>query len=322
MTVFPDYAALPRPDETGLPLSWGVWGPDDELGTLNHITPETVRTAAVQIRRGLRFNLDLPLHLPLGATAPGAHRRRAAPVATMITEDGPGRLSRDDRLDGFWLQASSQWDGLTHIGDPRHGFYNGVRPEQVTHGEASRNGIDKVAQFGLAGRGVLVDIPRFRAATGRPWSVMGQQVVSAVELAACLAHQGVTPLPGDILLVRLGWVRALFDAPDMAASDALFRPRDYSGLSGGEDMWAWLWDQRVAAVAADSPTVEVWPMQEGRPSLHLAIARLGMTIGEMFDFEALAEDSARTGDYCAFMTSSPLNLRGGVGSPPNAMAIR
>ena len=97
--------------------------------------------------------------------------------------------------------------------------------------------------------------------------------------------------PGDILLVRLGWVRALLDASGPAA-DTLFRPRTYSGLSGGEDMWQFLWDHRIAAVAANSVTVEVWPIQDD--SLHLAIARLGLTIGEMFDFEALAEDCAAT----------------------------
>ncbi|MEJ0068842.1 MAG: cyclase family protein [Pseudomonadota bacterium] len=321
MTGFRDYAALDRPDATGLPLAWGIWGPDDELGTLNNITPETVRASAAQIRRGVRFSLDLPLHLPFGKTLPGAHRRRAAPTPTLFVEDGPERLGRDDKLDGFWLQGSSQWDSLTHIGDPRHGFYNGVRPEQVTHGEGSRNGIDKVARFGLAGRGVLVDVPRYCAAIGRTWSPMGQLLFSAADLAACLDHQGVVVQPGDILLVRLGWVRALLDASGPAA-DTLFRPRNYSGLSGGEDMWQFLWDQRIAAVAADSVTVEVWPMQDGKPSLHLAIARLGLTIGEMFDFEALAEDCAATHDYCSFVTSSPLNLRGGVGSPPNAMAIR
>ncbi len=151
---------------------------------------------------------------------------------------------------------------------------------------------------------------------------MGQMVISADDLAACLAFQKVATEPGDILLVRLGWVRALYDAADAMACDALFRPRNYSGLSGAEDMWEFLWDHGIAAVASDSVTVEVWPMAENGPSLHLAIARLGLTIGEMFDFEALADDCAATKDYCAFVTSSPLNLRGGVGSPPNAMAIR
>ncbi len=87
-------------------------------------------------------------------------------------------------------------------------------------------------------------------------------------------------------------------------------------------MWAFLWDHRVAAVATDTVTVEVWPPQQDRASLHLAIARLGLTIGEMFTLAALGEDCARDGRYTTFFTSSPLNIRGGVGSPPNAMAIK
>jgi hypothetical protein len=64
------------------------------------------------------------------------------------------------------------------------------------------------------------------------------------------------------------------------------------------------------------------PFPEGQPTLHLAIARLGITLGEMFDLEALAEDCAADGCYAMQFVSSPLNLRGGVGSPPNAMAIK
>lgn len=87
-------------------------------------------------------------------------------------------------------------------------------------------------------------------------------------------------------------------------------------------MWEFLWDHRLAGVAADSVTAEVWPLSEGQCSLHLAIARMGLVLGEMFDLDALAEDAATTGGYEYFVVSSPLNVRGGVGSPANAMAIR
>jgi kynurenine formamidase len=179
-----------------------------------------------------------------------------------------------------------------------------------------------VAEFGLVSRGILADIPRFSARRGRPWDIMAQQVVTAEDLAECLEDQRVRLEPGDVLMVRLGWVAAFRAAADLEARDALLRPWKFSGLSGEEDMWAFLWDQRVAALATDSVTVEVWPIPKGRPSLHLAIARLGLTIGELFDFEALAEDCARDGEHRCFFMSKPLNLRGGVGSPPNAIAIK
>ena len=322
MAEYPRYADLLRPDDTGLPLSWGIWGDDDQLGTLNHITPETTVAAARCVERGVRFNLDLPLHLPYALLAEGKLMNRGAPEHTLEKLDFRTLYVHDDKLDGLYLQGSTQWDGLTHMGDPRHGFYNGVSAEQVTQREGTRNGIEHLAEFGVVSRGVLADIPRYYARKGRDWDIMAQQVVTAEDLAACLADQQSELEPGDVLMLRLGWVEAFRGAPDMEARDALLRPWKFSGLSGQEDMWEFLWDRRVAALASDSVTVEVWPIEPPRPSLHLSIARLGLTIGEMFDFEALAADCSEQGDYLAMFTSSPLNLRGGVGSPPNAMAIR
>jgi hypothetical protein len=67
--------------------------------------------------------------------------------------------------------------------------------------------------------------------------------------------------------------------------------------------------------------VEAFPISGERPSLHIAIARLGLNLGEMFDLEALTGHCLATGAFECFFTSMPLNLRGGVGSPPNATAI-
>jgi kynurenine formamidase len=322
MTAYPRFADLPRPDESTLPLAWGVWGPEDQLGTLNHISDATVRNAARLIERGTRFNLDLPLHVPYGLCSPGGHRRRTEPAHTiLVTKATGGMLGRDDKLDSFWLQGSSQWDGLTHIGDPRHGFYNGVQPEQITGKDGTRNGIENMAAFGIAGRAVLADFAQYCAKIGRAWQTNAQQVISADDLDACLRDAGIAVQPGDIVLVRTGWLRDYLSA-DRAGRDAVTREWKFSGLSGGPDMWEWIWDRRIAALAGDVPTAEVWPLYEGKPSLHLAIPRLGLTLGELFDLESLAEDCAQDGRYACFFTSSPLNLRGGVGSPPNAIAIK
>lgn len=322
MDAYPRFADLPRPDETGLPLAWGVWGPEDALGTLNHLTDARVQAAAAEIRHGRRFNLDLPLHVPYGLCNPGGHRWRKDPVHKIVSIQVPGGLpGHDDKLDGFFLQGSSQWDGLMHIGDPRHGFYNGVQAGQSSGDEGPRNGIEHMAACGIAGRAVLADLPRHFAQTGRAWDPNAQHGVSADDLAACLTAAGAVVQPGDIVLVRTGWLAHYLGASREARDDILSR-RTFSGLAGDAGMWAWLWDQRVAAVASDMPTTEVWPLAEGRPSLHLAIARLGLTVGELFDLEALAADCARDGRASCFLTSSPLNLRGGVGSPPNAIAIK
>ena len=87
-------------------------------------------------------------------------------------------------------------------------------------------------------------------------------------------------------------------------------------------MWEFLWDSRVAAAASDSATLELFPLQAGRPSLHLAIARLGLNIGEFFDLAALCDACAADGRWTVFFTSCPLYVIGGVGSPANAIAIK
>ncbi len=275
----PTFAELNRPDATGLPLAWGVWGEADEVGTLNNIAPGTTAAAAGLVRRGVRFNLNLPLHTPLGEIGPAAHALRKAPVPTLFKRKVSGLEVRDDKIDDLYLQASTQWDGLSHIGDPLHGFYNGVQDAQITQGEGTRLGIEHYVRLGIATRGVLVDLPRFYGARGDNWSPMGSQVAPARDVASAITAAGLRLRPGDVLLVRTGWVTAFRDAPDPETRDRLFRGRDYSGLSGGTDMWEFLWDSGVAAVASDSVTVEAWPLREGAPSLHLAIARLGLVLG-------------------------------------------
>lgn len=322
MVEFPSYKSLPRPDASGLPLAWGIWGPDDEIGTLNHLTPDVVKRSMSLVQRGERFNLNLPLHIPFGVMSRGVHRTRVPFTPTMFTYNDGERLARDDKLNDFFLQGSTQWDGLTHIGDPVHGFYNGVTADQVTHEAGSRNGIDKVAAKGIVGRAVLVDLCRYFESIGRPWRPLGQDVASAADLEACLSWQNTTLERGDILLVRMGWVREFLSTATQEGRDLLFKPLTYSGLSGEEDMWEFIWDNRLSAVASDTVALELFPLRKGRPSLHLAIPRMGITIGELFDLEALAEDSAVTGNFTALFMSAPLNMRGGVGSPANALALR
>lgn len=305
-----------------MPLAWGTWGADDQLGMLNNLEPQHVADAARLVTAGLRFNLNLPLHLPLDAIGNARHDLRRPPQQTLFKSQYAGLVVRDDKIDGFYPQASTQWDGLTHIADPLHGFYNGVQDDEVTQQAGTRNGVEHFVQFGIATRAVLVDLPRFFQDTGRAWQPTGSQVASAADVQACLQRQGSPLQPGDLLLVRTGWLQAFRAAKSDEARGKLFSSRDYSGISGQLDMWEFLWDQRVIGVASDTVTVEAWPLQAQQPSLHRAIARMGLLLGEMFDLEALAEDAERHRRHTYFFVSAPLNLRGGVGSPANAMALR
>src|SRR5690348_16036748 len=138
----PTYAELPIVDDAPPKSAWGVFGRDDQLGTLNFVTPERRLAASRAVRRGAVFNLDLPLHLP----RPPMIAMRTAYRRTNIRF--PANRGRDDVLDNFYLQCSSQWDSLKHIRHPEYGFYNWTADERADDEEDGRLGIDNFARHG------------------------------------------------------------------------------------------------------------------------------------------------------------------------------
>ena len=311
----PSYAELSEREDAPRGSAWGVFGADDQLGTVNFLTPERVAAAARLVRKGAVFPLDLPLHLP----DPPLFDRGRYQQRIIRFEQGMGH---DDYLDNFYLQASSQWDSLSHVGHPRHGLYNGVQPDAVTGEEGSKNGIDAWANRGIVGRGVLLDVARHLEAQGDPIDPMSSRAIKPSELDATASAHGVALEPGDVLLVRTGWTRGYL-AADQSAREGIAQDLRSPGLEGSIEMAGWLWDHRIAAVASDCPALEPWPWDLSVGVLHVrALCYLGLPFGELWDLESLADDCAGDGEYAFLLTSAPLHLRGGVGSPPNALAIK
>lgn len=330
--ALPRYHELPIAD--GLPpgSSWGVWGPDDELGTLNLLGDAATLEAVRSVRRGAVFPLQLPLHEPrpgiVWRTEPVhkilhvGHEARDEP-----TEGGDdptsGYHDRDDYLDGLWLQGSTQWDGLTHLRHPEHGNYNGVPDEDIHGGPGTRLGVDRWAQRGIVGRGVLLDVAGHLEAVGDPIDLRTARQISPAELDAALAAQGTELRDGDVVLLHTGWLAHLMALP-VEERRPLLDPRTQAvpGLEVSEATCAWLWDHRVAAITADNVGVEACG-----PGLRFALhphllALLGMPLGEYWWLHDLAADCRSTGSYESLLVSVPLHLRGGVGSPAQAVAIR
>lgn len=326
MAELPAYDALPVRPDAPPGSSWGVWGEGDVLGCLNLLTPDRVVRAASLVKTGRVFALNLDATLP----SPPLFGRAAF---THEVTGRPGGFSHDDLLHNWNTQSSSQWDGFRHVGNPTHGHYGGVADED--------HGIDHWVGR-IVGRAVLADVGRWREAQGRPLRCDASDPITPEDVHGCLGDQGTTVEPGDILLLRTGWLtwyRGLDDAQRqaVAAPDGLAAP----GLVPGERTARLLWDLHVAAVAADNPALEVWPpgaleddpdwraTATADPSrwpeifVHTALLPLlGIPIGELFDLDALAEDCAATGTYESFFTSAPLNIPHGVATPPNALAIR
>lgn len=313
----PTFDELPIHPDYPRHSAWGVFGQDDQIGTLNLLTPERVAEAARLARLGQVFPMNWELELPNPplfnrSALRHSHNRRRKNVF-------------DDVYDNFNTQSSSQWDGLTHYGHRLHGFYNGVSEEQITGAAGTRNGIEHWARRGIAGRGVLIDFERYAARHGVDYSPGERFGVNAEQLQEAADFQGVEFQTGDILLIRTGWIRWYGDLSAgqrtrLAEPGAL----QIAGLEQSEDSLRFLWDNHFAAVASDNPCVEAYPPADPEEGLmHGVIIGLwGMPIGEMFTLDALAAACAADRRYECFFTSAPLNKLGGVASPPNALAIR
>jgi kynurenine formamidase len=95
------------------------------------------------------------------------------------------------------------------------------------------------------------------------------------------------------------------------------------GLDAHRETAAWLWDHRIAAIAADNPAVEAQKVDAAVGFQHRRlIPLLGMALGEFWFLDDLASDCAEDGVYEFMLVAAPLNIPGGVGSPANAYAIK
>jgi len=303
-----------RPELPGLDLrhAWDVWGRDDVLGSINLVTPERVAAAAAGVRTGELISLDLPLNVPdppLYGREPYVHHVKKL-----------NRHEMDDRLDNFHPQGSTQWDALNHVRCREHGYWGG-RLQDPTDGPNGL-GIHHWAAHGIAGRGVLIDVARWFAATDPGYDALHPRAVTVAELQATLESQGVTLQPGDIWCVRTGWVPA-YGRLDADARAAYAEAPHFVGLRADEAMARFVWDNHAAALLCDNPAVEVQPGDPAVGSLHRRLLpTLGTALGEMFDFERLSAACAADGRSTFFFVANPIHVPGGLGSPGNATAIR
>ena len=316
MTELPSYDELP-PAPDGGRSGWGVFGPGDNVGLFNLLTPERLVAAARLVRTGAIF----PLNAPLDAFSPPILSSRGIPRHRIVHE--PGAIAFDDVYDNFYPQGSSQWDSLGHIGYAPNTFYNGATEDDVASGR--RNTMEHWARRGLAGRAVVLDMVRTMAESGRPYDPGTSRAFSVEDVELARVRAGLEYVPGDIVLLHTGFA-AWFKAQSAAARAALARDVSTPGLASGEEMCRYLWDSHVSAVASDTFAVEVAPFDRaGHPTgfLHrMLIGQFGMGLGELFWTEDLAADCAEDGVYEVFFASAPMNAPGAIGSPANALAIK
>jgi kynurenine formamidase len=304
--------------------NWGKWGPNDEIGTLNHTRAEDIVAAAQLVRKGkvISLALNFDQHGPQGAKSKYPALGRINPVHVMLRTgtdaysgvlDHRGIRAADDMV-VMPLQCGTQWDGLGHIFYENY-MWNGYDCREVTSFGAQKCGIEKTKDR-MVGRGVFLDVAR---ALGKDALDDGYAITSA-DLDKTAAAHGVQVRRGDYVIVRTGQMEA-----KLAAGS-------WDGYPGGDapgfsfETLEWIRSREIAAIASDTWGCEVRP-NESEPGINqpwhwITIPIMGLTMGEIFYLAELSKDCAADKVYEFLFVAPAIPITGAVGSPTNPLAIK
>lgn len=285
--------------------NWGRWGEDDELGTLNLITPETRREAAGLVRGGVTVSLAHDALTEQTPFNPNPYEHSMA----LHGRAGSAPWAVDTIGVTFHGYAHSHLDAVCHM------FHDGKMYNAFSRQEVGEAGCEKLAitaaKDGIFTRGILVDLPRLK---GVPWLEPGTPIYPE-DLDAWEQKAGVRVGSGDVLLVRTGrWARWREEGPWAIAEKS-------AGLHASSARW--LRERGVAALGSDVAS-DVFPSGvegETHPVHLLAIVVMGMPIFDNLDLEALSHAAAERERWSFLFTAAPLRIPGGTGSPLNPLAV-
>ena len=290
--------------------NWNRWGPDDELGTLNHITPDARRAAAALVREGLTVSCAWDIK-----TTPRADQLFGTPQRYMLATGrdplalGRGGTAVEVTSFAFHGVTITHLDGLSHMfWDGR--MYNGRPAGLVTAAGGAGHHAVTAFRDGIVTRGVLMDVP---ALDGRPWLDEGEGVFPE-HLEAAEARQGVRVRAGDAVLLRTGKGRRLREEAERP-------PRSAGGWHAAS--LPWLHEREAAVIGADTAQEAGGPGYDAVPMpVHLiGVTAMGLPLIDNCDLEALAETCERLGRWEFLFCVQPLPMQGGTGGAVNPVAV-
>jgi kynurenine formamidase len=279
--------------------NWGRWGPEDQLGSVNLITPAKRKQAVALVKTGETVSL--------------AHN-----LLTEKAEDNASpfehTMLRGNNMDHYAISyhgyAHSHIDALCHI-LYKDQTYNGyARADVNTDKGCTKLGIQNL-KAGIVTRGVLVDIPRLRNV---PYLEPGTAIY-VEDLEAWEKKSGVKIGPGDAVLLRTGrWARREKLGPWNVGQSA-------AGLHAS--VAPWIKARGVSLLGSDAAEDVTPSMVEGvaLPIHTLMITALGVNLLDNQDLETLGETAARLNRWEFMLTINPMPVTGGTGFPLNAIAM-
>ena len=292
--------------------NWGRWGSDDERGTLNYLTPEHVRVGAALVKSGRTVSLSLPINTVAGPDNPHPSVHYMVRTHDIHPEHGEPQFAGDFLGSELHGDCRTHIDALCHVAY-KGKLYNGKSPTTVTSRGATSMDITTYAH-GIVGRGVLLDIPRFRKVS---WLEPGE-AVTADEIEAAERFEGVRLDEGDIFLFRTGHHRRRLE---LGSWNNGCEGEGQAGLH--VNAMILLHERKVAAFLPDGDGETVPSNVEGIPyPIHaLQIASMGMACADSLQFEELVKVCEEENRWTFMVVAAPLRLPRGTGSLFNPIAI-
>jgi kynurenine formamidase len=281
--------------------NWGRWGKDDQLGTLNLITPAKRKAAAALVREGHSVSLARDLD-----TAQAADN--SSPFASKMSPPVDNQFNMDEFRIFFHGMAHTHLDALSHV------FYEGKMYNGYPESAVKPEGTEALAVNALAGgvftRGVLIDIPRLKNV---PY-LDTNAVITPEDLDAWEKQSGVRVESGDVVLIRTGrWARRADKGAWNIGSNS-------AGLS--MHCARWLKSRNIAMLGGDGSSDAAPSRVPGVsfPVHQLLMVAMGTPMLDQCDFEELAKACAARKRWSFLFTFAPLRVKGGTGSPVNPIA--
>ena len=299
--------------------NWGRWGKDDQIGTLNHVTPEDIVNAASLIRTGKVFALGIPLDRNgpqtglFGGRFNPIHQMLATGTDAIAGQQDWNKIRYADDTLNLCVQGATHWDALGHI-FYEDKAYNGHDAKLIdSRGLARARHRAFQEQDGRARRAARHRaLSRRRLAEGRRRHL--QRRTRQMRRA-----QNVEIRKGDFVIVRTGQM------------ERCLKEKQWGGYAGGDapgvmfENCYWCQEKQIAAICTDTWGCEVRPnetTEANQPWHWVVIPAMGLCMGEIFYLKELAEDCEHDGIYEFFFSGPPLIITGGTGSPINPQAIK
>ncbi|MGA2664493.1 MAG: cyclase family protein [Nitrososphaerales archaeon] len=292
--------------------NWGRWGPKDERGTLNYLTPDRVRSAAALVRSGRSVSMSRPIDTVAAVDNPNPAIHHMLQSYDIPAAAGEPQFVSDYLGCGCHGNAHSHVDALCHVAYKGRLYNN--RPTSLVDSHGAHAMDITTYAHGIVGRGVLLDIPRLR---GTVWLEPGD-AVTAEELQAAEKAQGVRLGEGDLFVFRVGIpLRRKELGPWNTDHGGEGRP----GLHPGA--MRLLHERKVAAFLPDGDGETIPSAVEGviHPVHALQIGAMGLACGDSLQLEDLARVCEEEGRWEFMVAMAPLRLPRGTGSLVNPIAI-